>query len=66
MKNYNIPLYILLAGYLKKKFNNLVNQDESFSRIFHYDHIDYLNSEEINEFFQDTFDSVGIKCDENL
>lgn len=63
MKDYNIPLYILLAGY-PEKFNSLVNQDESFSRIFHYNPIDYLNSKEITEFFQDTFDSVGIKCDE--
>lgn len=64
MKDYNIPLYILLAGY-PEKFNSLVNQDESFSRIFHYNHIDYLNSKEITEFFQDTFDSVGIKCDDD-
>ncbi len=42
MKDYNIPLYILLAGY-PEKFNSLVNQDESF-QIFHYNHIDYLNS----------------------
>lgn len=64
MKDYNIPLYILLAGY-PEKFNSLVNQDECFSRIFHYNHIDYLNSKEITEFFQDTFDSVGIKCDDD-
>ena len=64
MKDYNIPLYILLAGY-PEKFNSLVNRDESFSRIFHYNHIDYLNSKEITEFFQDTFDSVGIKCDDD-
>ncbi len=63
MRDYHIPLYVLLAGY-PEKFNILVNQDESFARIFHYDNIDYLNSNEINEFFQDTFNSVGITCDE--
>ena len=62
MRDYNIPLYILLASY-PEKFNILVNQDESFARIFHYDNIDYLESSEIKEFFQDTFNSVGITCD---
>ena len=62
MEDYNIPLYILLASY-PEKFNTLVNQDESFARIFHYDNIDYLESSEIKEFFQDTFNSVGITCD---
>ncbi len=63
MRDYNIPLYILLASY-PEKFNILVNQDESFARIFHYDNIDYLETSEINEFFQDTFNSVGIICDD--
>lgn len=63
MENYTIPLYVLLAGY-PEKFKNLVNQDESFSRIFHYDNIDYLSNDEVTEFFKDTFDSVGISCNE--
>lgn len=38
MKNYHIPLYILLLG-SRDKFNVFVNQDDSFARIFHYDDI---------------------------
>lgn len=40
MKDYHIPLYILLTAH-PKNYNSLVIQDESFSRIFHYDNLDY-------------------------
>ncbi len=39
MRNYYIPLYILLLG-SRDKFNVFVNQDDSFARIFHYDNMD--------------------------
>ncbi|WP_299526326.1 ATP-binding protein [uncultured Methanobrevibacter sp.] len=64
MRNYNIPIYILIAGY-PEKFQNLVNHDESFARIFHYDDIDYLSENEITDFFKDTFNSVNMNCDED-
>ena len=38
MRDYHIPLYILLIG-SRDKFIIFVNQDDSFARIFHYDDI---------------------------
>ncbi|MDO5851934.1 MAG: AAA family ATPase [Methanobacteriaceae archaeon] len=60
--DYNIPIYFLLDGY-PEKFNNLVNYDESFSRIFHHDEIELLKDQEVQNFFIDTFKEVNMGCD---
>lgn len=59
----NIPLYILFAGY-PEKFDNLVLEEESFGRIFHYENISNLDDEDVKEFFIDTFSKVNISVDE--
>ncbi|MBR0471065.1 MAG: AAA family ATPase [Methanosphaera sp.] len=57
--NYdNLPLYFLLAGY-PEKFENMVQQEESFGSIFHYDYIDALTDEEVSSFFESTFNQEG-------
>ena len=63
-EEYKILIYFLLASY-PQKFQRLVNQDESFARIFHYDDMDYLSNEEVKEFFIDTFKTVGMICEED-
>ena len=62
--SFDLPLYILFAGY-PEKFDNLVLQDLSFGRIFHYDEISNLDDEDVRDFFINAFDSVGMKCDED-
>ena len=61
--SFNLPLYILFAGY-PEKFDNLVLQDLSFGRIFHHEKIGNLEDNDVREFFINVFDSVGMKCEE--
>lgn len=57
--NYeNFPIYFLLADY-PEKFENLVQLEESFGSIFHYDYIDALTDEEVSEFFKTMFEQQG-------
>ena len=62
--SYNIPLYFLLEGY-QDKFDNLVELEPSFGRIFHYADVDLLEDDEIKSFFNDTFTSLNITIDED-
>lgn len=62
-KNYNIPLYLLLASY-PEKFDKLVLQEESFGRIFNFENLNSLSDEEVKEFFIDTFNNINMVCDE--
>ncbi|MDO5826419.1 MAG: ATP-binding protein, partial [Methanosphaera sp.] len=59
--NYNIPLYILLVSY-PEKFNELVRNEPTFGRIFHYEQITNLSDDEVRNFFIDSFKAVQMKC----
>lgn len=43
------------------KLNKLHEHNPSFSRIFHHYHLGELSKQEINEFYKDNFNSVGVK-----
>ena len=62
-KNYNIPIYLLLASY-PEKFEKLVLQEESFGRIFNFENLTNLSDEEVKEFFIDTFKNINMVCDD--
>lgn len=62
--NYTIPIYFLLVGY-PDKFDNLVDLEQSFGRIFHYADVDKLNDEEVYEFFDNAFHSINIELEDN-
>lgn len=62
--SFDLPLYILFAGY-PEKFDNLVLQDLSFGRIFHHEEIGNLVDGDVREFFINAFDSVGMKCEDD-
>ncbi len=62
--SFDLPLYILFAGY-PEKFDNLVLQDLSFGRIFHHEEISSLENTDVREFFINAFDSVGMKCEDD-
>ena len=62
-KHYQVPVYFLLIGY-PEKFDNLVELESSFGRIFQYSHIGELTNEEVNDFYKDTFKSIDITIDE--
>ena len=59
---FDLPLYILFAGY-PEKFDNLVLQDLSFGRIFHHEEITNLEDRDVRQFFVNAFDSVGMNCE---
>lgn len=62
--SFELPLYILFAGY-PEKFDNLVLQDLSFGRIFHHEEISNLEDNDVREFFISAFDSAGMKCEDD-
>lgn len=62
--SFDLPLYILFAGY-PEKFDNLILQDLSFGRIFHHEEISNLDDDDVCEFFQNAFESVGMKCEDD-
>ncbi len=59
-ERYHLPLYFILEGY-PEKFDNLVELDRSFGRIFHYANLEELTYEEIREFYENVFESVNIE-----
>lgn len=61
--SYNLPIYFLLEGYADK-FDDLVELEPSFGRIFHYDDVGLLDDDEIKSFFLDTFNSLGVNVDD--
>lgn len=62
-KHYQIPIYFLLIGY-PEKFDKLVEQETSFGRIFYTDNIDELTDQEVEEFFKDTFQTIGVTIED--
>lgn len=58
-----IPVYFLLEGY-PEKFDNMVELEPSFGRIFHYAHVNELTDDEVKSFYRDTFNKIGIRIDE--
>ena len=62
--SYNIPIYFLLEGY-PEKFDNLVELESSFGRIFHYGDVGLLDDDEIKNFFKDTFNTMDISVDDD-
>ena len=62
--SFELPLYILFAGY-PEKFDNLVLEDLSFGRIFHYEEISSLEDSDVKEFFINAFESAGMTCKED-
>lgn len=62
--SHNLPVYFLLEGY-PKKFDNLVELEPSFGRIFHYADVDILSDDEIKSFFKDTFNSLDISINDD-
>ena len=58
-----LPVYFLLEGY-PEKFDNMVELEASFGRIFHYAHVDALSDEEVESFYNDTLEKIGISIDE--
>lgn len=63
VNQFNLPLYVLFAGY-PEKFDNLVRLEPSFGRIFNHEKIQSLNDHDVKEFFIDSFDSVNMKLEE--
>ena len=61
VERFNLKLYVLFAGY-PEKFDNLMNIEPSFSRIFHYEEIGSLDNTEVEKFFTETFKKVNIHC----
>ena len=55
-----IPVSFTLVSY-RDKFEQLCDQNLSFSRIFNLIEIDHLDDEDIKEFYLDTFNEFGIK-----
>lgn len=62
--SHNLPVYFLLEGY-PEKFDNLVELEPSFGRIFHYADVDILSDDEIKSFFKDTFNSLDISINDD-
>lgn len=62
--SHNLPVYFLLEGY-SEKFDNLVELEPSFGRIFHYADVDILSDDEIKSFFKDTFNSLDISINDD-
>ncbi len=60
---YNLPVYMLLAGY-PEKFDALVLHEESFGSIFHRANIGKLTDDEVDNFFTDIFNENNITIDE--
>ncbi len=55
-----IPISFTLVSY-PANFDKLSQQNQSFARIFHLIEIDHLNNNDIEEFFQETFEENNIK-----
>lgn len=62
--SYNLPVYFLLEGY-SEKFDDLVELEPSFGRIFHYADVNILSDDEIKSFFKDTFNSLDISINDD-
>ena len=59
-KRYHLPIYFILEGY-PEKFDDLVELDRSFGRIFHYANLEELTGTEIKEFYENVFESVNFE-----
>lgn len=63
-KYYRLPVYFLLIGY-PEKFDNLVEMETSFGRIFYTSNIGDLSNMEVKEFFIDTFNTIDVSIEED-
>lgn len=63
-ESYQLPVYFLLEGY-PEKFDDLVELEPSFGRIFHYADVGLLDDDEIKNFFEDTFNTTNISIDDD-
>ena len=59
---YNVPVVFNLISY-PNEFDNLVEINESFARMFHLIEIDNLDDDDIADFFISSFKEVGIEFD---
>lgn len=62
--SFDLPLYVLFAGY-PEKFDNLILHDLSFGRIFHHEEINNLDDCDVYDFFKNAFDSVDMRCEDD-
>ena len=59
LNNYKIPIYFILTS-LKLNFDAA---DESFKNLFNYYNLGFLEDEDVEEFFELSFDSVDMSLD---
>ena len=55
-----VPIAFTLVSY-PDNFDKLSQQNQSFARIFHLIEIDHLENNDIEEFFQETFEEINIE-----
>ena len=58
----NAPIYMVISG-LPEKQHKLFDQNESFSRIFHYMELGKLNEKEIEDFYYSSFTKSTMQLD---
>lgn len=62
---YHLPIVFTLISY-PEEYEKLCDLNESFFRIFHLIEIDNLDNKDIADFFVSSFESVGIKFEDEL
>ena len=64
-QEYDVPVIFTLISY-PNEFDNLVNINESFARMFQLIEIDNLDDKDIAEFFKSSFEEVGIEFEDEV
>ena len=64
-QEYNIPVVFTLISY-PNEFDNFVNINESFARMFQPIEIDNLDNHDIEDFFKSSFEEVEIEFDDGF
>lgn len=64
-QEYDVPVIFTLISY-PNEFDNLVNINESFARMFQPIEIDNLANEDIEDFFKSSFEEVGIEFEDGF
>ncbi len=64
-QEYDVPVIFNLISY-PNEFYNLVNIDESFTRMFQIIPIDNLEDKDIADFFKSSFGEVGIEFEDEI
>lgn len=65
LREYHLPIVFNLICY-PNEFDELCLINESFSRMFHLIEIDNLDNKDIESFFKDSFEEVGIEFDDGF